>query len=71
MVNNDLNYIVHDAKVQLYFYIASDILKKIEKIPQPKSSLELRMALYYLSFKDEPSPEFISYNQFVFEIVEV
>ena len=32
MVNIDLNYIVHDAKVQLYFYIASDILKKVEKI---------------------------------------
>jgi len=26
-----LNYIVHDAKVQLYFYIASDIFKKVEK----------------------------------------
>ena len=53
MVNIDLNYIVHDAKVQLYFYIASDILKKVEKIPQAK-----------------PSPVFISYNQFVFEIAE-
>ena len=31
MVNIDLNYIVHDAKVQLYFYIASDILKNVEK----------------------------------------
>ena len=24
-------YIVHDAKVRLYFYIASDIFKKVEK----------------------------------------
>ena len=32
MVNIDLNCIVHDAKVQFYFYIASDILKKVEKI---------------------------------------
>ena len=24
-------YIVHDANIQLYFYIASDILKKNEK----------------------------------------
>ena len=40
MINIDLNYIVHDAKVHIYFYIASDILKKIEKT-QPKSSPEL------------------------------
>ena len=31
MVNVELNYVVHDAKVQLYFYIASDISKKFEK----------------------------------------
>jgi len=28
--------VVYDAKIQLYFYIASDILKKIEKKPQPE-----------------------------------
>ena len=43
MVNIDFNYIVHDAKVQLYFYIASDISKKVEKNPQSKSSPELRI----------------------------
>jgi len=26
-----LIYIVHDANIRLYFYIASDILKKVEK----------------------------------------
>ena len=43
MVNFDLNYIVHDAKVQLYFYIASDILKNVEKNPQPEPAPELRI----------------------------
>ena len=31
MIDIDVNYVVHDAKLQLYFYIASDILKKVEK----------------------------------------
>jgi len=25
-------YVVHDANIQLYFYIASDIFKKVKKI---------------------------------------
>ena len=28
-------YIVHDANVKIYFYIASDILKKVKKSPFP------------------------------------
>ena len=36
-------FIVHDAKLHIYFYIASDIFKKVEKKPQPKLLLELRI----------------------------
>jgi len=28
-------YIVHDANIQLYFYIASDISKKVKKTDNP------------------------------------
>ena len=44
MVCIDLNYVVHDANIRLYFYIASDILKNVEKKnPQPKPAPELRI----------------------------
>ena len=29
MVNIDLNYIVYDANIRIYFYIASDIFQKM------------------------------------------
>jgi hypothetical protein len=46
LVSHRSIYVVHDAKVQLYFYIASDILKKVEKKnPQPKFLPELRIHL--------------------------
>jgi hypothetical protein len=39
-------YVVHDANIQLYFYIASDVLKKVEKKSQAKTLLALRKKLY-------------------------
>ena len=41
MVCIDLNYVVHDAKVQLYFYIASDIFKKSAKKSARRPKLDV------------------------------
>ena len=39
-------YIVHDANIRLYFYIASDILKKVRKFVNGPASGTLGTVIY-------------------------
>ena len=43
-----VRYIVHDAKVRLYFYIASDILKKLKKKSAIQASAQIADSLHLM-----------------------
>ena len=49
-------YIVHDANIQLYFYIASDILKKLNRSLQTSFKNDYRIVVEQVLNKNFSAP---------------